>query len=152
VCWAVCDVDQLRSLAWLSLGGILSVFTARFPRQPVPGVSGGQHAGAGMEAAATSVGSEGSPQLSSLAEMAGGVHGFCSSRSWKMTWGDAVLAVSERMLGLVSCRLHLGCSPPHTSLQLGTAALCAIDFQGSRVANGGMQFLVGRERWLLCCC
>lgn len=75
------DVDQLRSLAWLSPDGVLSVFKASFPLHQVPGITGWQPAGVGMEAAASSVGSEGSPQLSSLPEAAGGIHGFCSSHN-----------------------------------------------------------------------
>lgn len=76
----MCVVDQLRGLAWLSPDGMLSVFKVLFALHRVPGVSVGQHAGA-MEAAAASVGNEGSPQLSSLAEVAGGVQRFCSSRN-----------------------------------------------------------------------
>lgn len=111
-----------------------------------------QCVGAGLEASATSVGSEGSPLLSCLAETTGGVRGFCSSRNGRSPKERIAPAVSEHLLVLVSYQLHLGCSSLNTSIQLGTATLCGIDFWGSRVTNGGMQFLVGHERWLLYCC
>ena len=126
--WAVCDVDHLRTLAWLSPDGIHSGFRALFPLRWVPGISIRQRAGAGMEAAAALVGSEGSSPLSSLAEMTAGVRGFCCSCNGRSPREMPVLVVSEHMLVLVSYQLHLGCSSPNTSVQLSTATLRAIDF------------------------
>lgn len=114
--------------AWLGflLVVIHSDFKALFPLHPLSGIGIRQHVGAGMEAAAALVGSEGSPSSAPWLRWLEVSIGFCSSHNGISTKDMPVVVVSEHMLVLVSS--HLGCSSPNTNVQLSTATLCAIDF------------------------
>lgn len=89
--WPVCDVEQLRSLGWLSPAGVQSGFEAlcpvRFTDKPWSG-DGGRGCISGYW---------GSSQLSSLAELTAGVCGFCASCSGISPREVPVLVVSEYM-------------------------------------------------------